>query len=308
MSETSAAPAPARGDAARLMRLAGYAAIAVAAILVVVKFVAWFATGSVAMLSSLIDSSLDAAASLVNLVAIRHALQPADREHRFGHGKAEALAGLGQAAFVAGSALFLVFEAVPRLVRPEPVTEGAFGIAVLLFSIALTLALVLFQRLVVRRSGSLAVQADSLHYQGDLMVNLAVIVAITLASFAELPRADPVFALAVAAYVLWNAWAILRGAYDSLMDREFPDDQRQRIRALALAHPEVRALHDLRTRRSGTSAFIQFHIELPADISLKRAHEISDTVEASVRAAFPKAEVIIHQDPEGVNEARATFG
>lgn len=307
MTENAASAGTGRGDVRRLMRLATRASLAVALLLVAGKLAAWFVTGSVAMLSSLIDSALDAAASLVNLIAVRHALQPADREHRFGHGKAEALAGLGQAAFVGGSALFLVFEAMSRLVRPVPVEQGAVGIAVMVASIVLTLALVLFQRHVIRRSGSFAINADSLHYRSDLLVNLAVIAALALAQFAHLPLADPLFALAIAAYVLWSAGQILRGAYDTLMDRELPDTERRRIRDLVLAHPEVRAMHDLRTRRAGTHAFIQLHLELPAGMTLERAHEISDAVEASLLAAFPGAEVIIHQDPEGVGEVRATF-
>ena len=308
MTQRAEIQGSARGDAGRLMRLASYAAVAVAVILVAVKFAAWLVTDSVALLSSLIDSGLDAVASLVNLIAIRHALQPADREHRFGHGKAEALAGLGQAAFVGGSAVFLVFEALPRLAHPQPVSAGVFGIAVMLFSIALTLALVLFQRSVIRRSGSLAVSADSLHYQSDLLVNMTVIAAIVLAQFANLPIADPVLALLIAAYVLWSAWKILRGAYDTLMDRELPDAQRRRIREIVMAHPAVRDMHDLRTRRAGTDAFIQLHIELPADISLQGAHEVSDAIERDLHAAFPQAEVLIHQDPEGVPETRQTFG
>ncbi len=308
MTKRDEIPKSTRGDAGRLMRLASYAAVSVAVILVAVKSAAWFLTDSVAVLSSLIDSGLDAVASLVNLIAIRHALQPADREHRFGHGKAEALAGLGQAGFVGGSAMFLVHEALPRLAAPQPVQEGAMGIAVMVFSIVLTLALVLFQRSVIRRSGSLAVSADSLHYQGDVLVNLAVIAAIILAQFAHLPIADPVLALVIAAYVLWSAWQILRGSYDTLMDRELPDAQRRRIREIVMAHPAVRDMHDLRTRRAGTDAFIQLHIELPADISLHDAHVISDAIELDLRAAFPEAEVLIHQDPEGVPETRQTFG
>lgn len=182
------------------------------------------------------------------------------------------------------------------------------GIAVMVFSIALTLALVLFQRSVIRRSGSLAVTADSLHYQGDVLVNLAVIAAIVLAQFAHLPVADPVLALVIAVYVLWSAWQILRGAYDTLMDRELPDAKRRRIREIVMAHPAVRDMHDLRTRRAGTDSFIQLHIELPADISLHDAHVISDAIELELHAAFPEAEVLIHQDPEGVPETRQTFG
>lgn len=294
-------------ESARLKRLATTAAVAVAAFLVAIKIVAWASTGSVALLASLIDSGLDLLASALNMIAVRHALAPADHEHRFGHGKAEALAGLGQSAFVTGSAMFLVAESIDRLIAPTPVENGLVGMGVMLISIVLTLALVLFQRSVMRRTNSLAIAADQLHYAGDLLTNVAVIVAIGLAAWFGWNSADAVGGLFVAAVIAWSAWSIFRASYDQLMDREFDDAERDRVLSVAMAHPEVRAIHDLRTRTSGSGAFIQFHIELDGTMSLFRAHRISDEVEAAVRAAFPMADVIIHQDPEGI-EAETALG
>ncbi len=309
MSAESLPPADAPSvseTTARLMRLATYASVSVATVLIALKTGAWILTESIAMLATLIDSLLDALASLVNLFAVRHALTPADREHRFGHGKAEALAALAQSAFVAGTAVLLLFQAAERLLRPRPIGETEVGIAVMIVSIVLTAGLVLFQRWVVRRTGSMAVMADSLHYKGDVLVNISVIVALLLGPWLGWPRLDPVFGIGIAIYILFNAWLIVREALDMLMDRELPDEERARIREIALAHPEVQSLHDLRTRRAGPMSFIQFHLVLDADLSLHAAHEISDAVELEVQQAFPNAEVMIHQDPSGVEEAHAT--
>jgi len=299
---------PRTDDPARLLRLATTAAVSVAVVLVLVKLVAWLITGSVAMMSTMVDSLLDAMASLLNLIAVRHALQPADREHRFGHGKAEALAGLGQSAFIAGSSVFLVLAAGQRLLEPAPLRQGATGIAVMVFSIVLTAALVQFQRYVIRRTASPAIRADSLHYVGDILVNLAVILAFLLASGFGWVLADPLFAIGIAGYILWTAWGIARRALDILMDHELPDADRERMRQIALSHPDVEDLHDLRTRSSGQQTFIQFHLELAPTLSLARAHEIADAVEAEIRAAFPGAEVLIHQDPAGLREDHAVPG
>lgn len=293
--------------AERLMKLATTTSVAVAGTLIGVKFFAWIVTDSVSILSTLIDSLLDVAASLVNLMAVRHALTPADHEHRFGHGKAEPLAALGQSAFIAGSACLLLFEASRRLLHPVAVSNGSIGIAVMVFSIVLTVALVLFQRSVVRRTGSFAIQADSLHYKGDVLINGSVIVSLLLAEQLGWRYADPLFGGAIAVYILMIAWSIARGALDMLMDREMPDEDRRRIRELALAHPEVREMHDLRTRLSGPYAFIQLHLEMDGSLKLMRAHEIADQVEAEIVAAFPGAEVIIHQDPEGLPEPHQDY-
>ncbi len=294
-------------EAARLMQRATIASVLVALSLVAAKAVAWWQSGSVAMLGALMDSGLDVLASAFNFLAVRHAVTPADAEHRFGHGKAEALAGLVQAGLVSVSAVFLTWESVSRLRHPEPVTGDILGIAVILFSIAMTLGLVAYQRRIVRLTASVAIRADNLHYVGDLLMNTAVIAALVMTAQFGLLWFDGVIGLAIAAIIAWSAISIIRGSYDQLMDREFNDADRARIRDIACAHRDVRAIHDLRTRRSGVATFIQFHLELDPDMRLSRAHEISDEVEAAVMAAFPGAEVMIHQDPAGleVNPALA---
>src|SRR5882672_6476286 len=291
----------------RLRRMASYASVAVATLLIAVKFAAWLETGSVALLSSLVDSLLDIAASLVNLVAVRHAMSPADREHRFGHGKAEPLAVLGQSAFITGSAMLLLAEAVRRLIWPVPVGNPPAGIAVMIFSITVTVGLVLYQRYVVRRTGSIAITADELHYRSDLILNIGVIVALVLGSALDQPLLDPLFGAAIGVWIVYSAVRLARLSLFQLMDQELPDDEREKIRAIAQSHPDVVAAHDLRTRVAGPTAFIQIHIEMNGTLSLIRAHEISDEVEAKLRAAYPNAEIIIHQDPEGIEEPRSKF-
>ena len=297
----------AAADAGRLMRLATYASVTVAGILIVAKLGAWVATDSVAVLSSLIDSILDALASLINLVAVHHATTPADKEHRFGHGKAESIAGLGQAAFVAGSAIFLIFESIPRLMAPRPIAYGEAGIAVMVLAVVLTLALVRFQMHVVRKTGSVAIGADSLHYRTDLLVNLAIIGSLMLSAFGGRDWVDPVVAMIIALYILYSAARIAGAALDGLMDHEFPLDDRRRILDIAGAHALVKGVHDLRTRRSGLQPFIQLHLELSGAMSLHDAHVVSDQVEAAIMAAFPGAEVMIHQDPDDIVEAMPDF-
>ncbi len=295
------------GPNGRLMRLATYASVSVAGVLIVIKAGAWLVTDSVVILSSLIDSLLDSMASLINLFAVRQALMPADFEHRFGHGKAESLAGLGQAAFIAGSALFLIFEATSRLFTPREVTHGELGIGVMVVSIVLTFVLVRFQSYVVRRTGSSAIRADSLHYRADLLVNLGIIGSLVAVSELGWTIVDPIFAIAIAFYIIYTAWGIARGALSSLMDREVPEQTRQRILDIVHAHPRVKGIHDLRTRMSGTQPFIQLHLELDGEISLSDAHTISDEVEARIMAEFPGGEVIIHQDPEGLFEPPPSY-
>ena len=286
----------------RLRLRATYASLAAAAVLIAVKFVAWTSTGSVALLSSLVDSTVDAAASLVIFVAVRQAALPPDREHRFGHGKAEPLAALGQAAFLLGSALFLIAEAVRRLIAPEPIENTEIGVAVMLFSLFVTIGLVAYQRHVVRRTGSLAINADSLHYSSDVLMNLSVIATLLIQSALAVPIIDPLFGGAVGAYIIYGAARIARLGLTQLMDRELPDAERARVRRIAESHPEVTAVHDIRTRGAGPTAFIQLHIEMDGAMTLLRAHEISDTVEQELRAAFPHAEIIIHADPAGIEE------
>src|SRR6267378_1591338 len=280
----------------RLRRLATYASVAVAAVLISVKFAAWLETGSVALLSSLVDSLLDIVASLVNLIAVRHAMSPADREHRFGHGKAEPLAVLGQSAFIIGSAMLLFAEAVRRLIWPVRVDNPPAGVAVMVFSIVVTLGLVFYQRYVVRRTGSIAITADELHYRSDLILNMGVIIALVLGSALDIPILDPLFGAAIGVWIVYSAVRLTRLSLFQLMDHELPDDERENIRAIAQSHPEVVAAHDLRTRIAGPTAFIQLHIEMDGAMSLIRAHEISDEVEAKLRAAYPHAEIRIQRE------------
>lgn len=283
-----------------LMRRATYASVAVAFTLIVTKAAAWALTDSVAVLSSLLDSLLDVAASLLNLVAVRHALTPPDREHRFGHGKAEPLAGLAQGAFITGSALLIAVEAAHRFAAPRPPAHPEIGVGVMVLSMALTLALVFYQRRVIRLTGSTAISADALHYGGDILMNGSVILSLALSAWLGLPDLDPLFGLAIAGYILYSVWRIVAVSLDRLMDRELPEADRVRIRTLVLRHPDVRSVHDLRTRSSGSDVFIQLHLEMDGKLPLSRAHEIADQVELEVQAAYPTAEITIHQEPVGL--------
>jgi len=286
--------------AGTLMHRAAIASVSVAVLLVVIKTVAYFASNSVALLASLADSALDLFTSCLNLFAIRQALTPADAEHRFGHGKAEPLAGLAQGAFIVASALFLVIQAAGRIVTPEPIDNSILALAVMFVSIVVTIMLVLYQRHVVNRTGSLAVHSDNTHYASDLATNLGVVLAIVLSAWLDWKLADPIVTLGAAAIMVWGAWSVWHASFDQLMDRELPDAARARIRQIVLGHGAVRSLHDLRTREAGLSTFIQVHIEMDPAMSLAEAHDVSDEVEQDLLAAYPGAEVIIHQDPAGL--------
>jgi len=288
------------------MRMATYASTSVAIVLILIKTVAWMMTDSLSLLATLIDSCLDALASLINLLAVRHALVPADKEHRFGHGKAEALAGLGQATFITGSALFLVLESVSHLWNPLPISSMPVGVGVMVISMLATFGLLVFQKHVIRKTGSTAIKADHLHYKTDLLVNAGVIAALLLAVYGW-PGFDPLFAILIAVYILYSAWEIARESLDLLMDRELPDEERAKIKAIARNHPQTRGMHDLRTRKSGTTVFIQLHLELDDGLTLLQAHAIADDVEARILAEYPGAEVIIHEDPASLMEPRPEF-
>lgn len=295
---------PASEEVARLLRRATYASVAVATTLVAAKLVAYLATGSVAVLSALADSLLDMLASLVNLVAVRHALQPADSEHRFGHGKAEPLAGLAQAIVIAASAGYVLVEAAQRLVAPVPVEHPEIGIAVAVGSAVATIALVRYQGYVVKRTGSLAITADALHYRADLFLNGGVVLALVLGMWLDWRFLDPMFAVALATIILVSAWAIVRQSFDMLMDRELPDEERDRIKSLVLEDAQVMGIHGLRTRKSGQSLFVQLDMEVDGSMSLARAHAIAASAAARIETAFPGADVMIHQDPKA-REGRA---
>lgn len=289
------------------MTAAGYASVGVALTLIGLKLWAWFATGSVAMLSSLADSLLDLLASGITLFAVKVAVSPADREHRFGHGKSEGIAGLVQAVIITGSAAYVCFRAIERLLAPSSVESPGVGIGVMLISLALTISLVAFQRFVVQRTGSLAIAADAVHYRSDILTNIAVLAAIYLSSTWGLHIFDPLLGLLVVALILWSVAIIVREALDVLLDRELPDEDRLRISEIVRAHPEVFGLHDMRTRSAGATKFVQFHLELDPKLRLSDAHVICDSVEREVRQIYPAAEVLIHADPYGLAEKRDPF-
>jgi ferrous-iron efflux pump FieF len=288
----------------RLTRLATTASVSVAAILAVAKLAAAFLTGSVAILSLLIDSLADLVASGVTFVAVRIAQQPPDQMHRFGHGKAEALAALVQAALVAGTASFVLIEALRRMLRPVPVEGDAIGIAVIIFSLVATVGLVLLQRYVVARTGSPAIAADRLHFTSDLLTNAAVLVSLLITARYKLPIIDPLMGAFVALVLLRGTIGIGRRAINELMDRELPTSHRAEIERIVMAHPEVAGIHDLRSRQAAGTRFIEFHIELDGAMNVRDAHKVTDALEHELAAAFPDSEVIIHQEPAGLTDER----
>lgn len=292
----SATLSGAKHDYGKLVRWASTASVVTASTLILIKTGAWFATNSVSVLASLVDSLMDVAASLVNLFALRYALRPPDEDHRFGHGKAESLAGLGQAAFIAGSALFLLLNAADRFINPREIEETAIGVGVMFVGIVMTGGLLAFQRYVVLRTGSLAVRADALHYRTDLLANLATLIVL-LAASAGYDLLDPVLASIIAFYVLYSAWQIGFSAVHTLMDRELDANVHQQIQGLALETPGVLGVHDLRTRQAGQRVMVQLHLDMDKDWTLDQAHTVTKTVEYKIRALFADSDIIIHQDP-----------
>lgn len=298
-----------RGEALRWLLLASYGSVVVAVLLILAKAVAWWLGGSVSLLGSLLDSVMDSMASVINALAVRYALVPADDEHRFGHGKAEFLAALAQSGFILASAAMLLVHCVGRLVepQPEPITHTGLGVAVTLFSLACTLVLVSVQARAIRLTGSTAIRADSLHYRSDILLNATVVIA--LLGSVRYPVVDAALGGGIALYIARGAWQIGLEAFHHLMDRELPPEVDREILALCEAQPGVSGVHGLRTRRSGHHYLIQLHLEFPDDTPLLAAHEIADGVETAIRARFPGADVMIHQDPESVAAAeRETQG
>ena len=295
------------GDQARrdrLLRLATTVSVSVASTLAVLKLAAWLVTGSAAILSSLLDSLVDVAASGILLISVRHALRPPDRSHRYGHGKAEPLGAIAQAAFVGGSALLLIFESAGRFITPAPIVEVPLGIAVMSISLVATVLLVVFQRGVARRTGSTAIEADRLNYVGDTATSLVVLAVLVIGQQPGWLWLDPAAAIGVALWLLLSAARIARRAVDHLMDRELPQEERVRIAAIVRADPEVAGLHDLRTRSAGGTRFIELHVEMDGSLTLWQAHTVCDRLEAALSSAFPDAEVILHQEPAGLDDER----
>ena len=297
-------PNPAEERSIRLRRQAATGSICLAGFLVVAKLVAALITDSVAVLSTLLDSLADLAAATITVLCVRQSVRPPSHSFRFGRSKAEPLSALGQAAFIAGSGLFIIIEAASRLVDPQPLQATEVGAAVMVLALVLTGMLVAFQRYVVRETESPAIAADSLNYTGDLVTGLTVLTTLVVVEYTGLTWLDPVAGLGVALYLLRNAFGIGRDAVNMLMDQELPAEERQRVGQIVLADAEVRGMHDLRTRSAGTRRFIELHLEIDGRLSLERAHEITDRIEAALMRAFPSAEVIIHQEPAGLQDRR----
>ena len=289
---------------ARLLRLATRASVAVASLLIVTKAIAWWLSGSISMLAGLTDSLLDGVTSFLNLLAVHYALRPADDDHRYGHGKAESLAGMAQALFIGVSAVLIAVQAVERLKNPEPVGAPWIGIGVIVFSLLMTVALLVLQHRVIKATGSNAVRADSLHYRSDLMLNGSLLLALVLASVG-FPQLDAWFGLGIAVYILWSAIQIGRESFAVLMDQELPSDVSENMLKLACSVPGVLGAHDLRTRISGNIWFVQFHLELPGELTLSAAHILCDRAADAITKVYPRAEVLVHADPKEVVKSRA---
>jgi cation diffusion facilitator family transporter len=281
---------------ARLLRLATRASVAVACTLIIAKAIAWWLSGSVSMLAGLTDSALDGVTSMLNLLAVHYALRPADDDHRYGHGKAESLAGMAQALFIGGSAVLIAFQAYERIQHPEPLGAPWLSIGVIVFSLLLTAALLTLQHRVIKQTGSNAVRADSLHYRSDMLLNGSILLALILAGMG-FHQLDAWFGLGIAGYILWSAIQIARESFSVLMDEELPIDVSQHMLELACSVPGVLGAHDLRTRISGNHWFVQLHLELPGELTLSVAHGISDQAADAIHKAYPRAEVLVHADP-----------
>jgi ferrous-iron efflux pump FieF len=281
------------------MSRAALASAGLAALLVVAKAWAAWTTNSTAMLGSLADTGLDLIASLTTLLGIRIAAIPADRDHRFGHGKAEALVALAQVMLITVSAVGIAWRAIDRLISGAETQEMAAGIFVSLIAIAFTFLLLWYQRLVIARTGSVAIKTDNLHYKADFFLNLAVIVALILDQQFSVRGADALFGIAIAAWLVWTSFHASGDAINQLMDREWPEEERQEFLAAATEFSELKGLHDMRTRKSGTLRFVQFHVWVPAHWTVQEAHDRLDSVEEALQERFPGTEILIHVDPEG---------
>lgn len=278
------------------LSLASTAAVMVATLLVAAKSWGWLQTHSVSMLASLIDSSTDLLVSFLSFLAVRYALKPADEDHPFGHGKAEALAAMAQALMITGSAIYLLLNAVDQMIDPRPLETIELGLYAMLFSLVMTLILVAIQQVAIRRTGSVAIKADAMHYTSDILSNAAVLLTMLLLinGYAGI---DPWVGLLVAAFVLWSAWKIALGSLDQLMDKQLPPTIEEQIVALAMEVEGVLRVHQLKSRQSGGLYFVQMYVDLTPTLPLYEAHGIGDQVRDRICLVFPNAEVLVHEEP-----------
>ena len=281
----------------RLLKQATYASVATASVLILAKLIVWFMTGSMSLLATLLDSTMDVLASLITLFAVRIAITPADDDHHFGHGKAEQLAVLAQSAFIGGSAVVLLLNTLDRITGDDIIVENErIGVAVMIFSLLATVALLAFQRHVIKQTDSPAIKSDSLHYQVDLLTNIAVLLALA-GSGLGYTQMDNILALLIGAYMLFSVRTLAWEAIKQLMDQALPEEDLREIERRALSIDGVLGIHNVRTRVSGTTPFIEMHLDLLADITLDDAHEIGARAKRAVLDYLPDADVMFHLDP-----------
>jgi ferrous-iron efflux pump FieF len=280
----------------KLNRIAGVVAISVASFLVLIKLFAWIQTDSLSIFSSLIDSSLDVATSLINFLAISYALKPADEDHPYGHESIEDIVGLVQASLIFGSAFFICYEGIQRFIDPVAVEENLLGIQIMLVSILLTTALVIYQKIIIKRTKSLVVESDSAHYVSDIFSGILIIISLFLTKNSALYFLDPLLGLLIAGFISYSAYGIGKRAFDNLMNKEISAEDKGKVIALIEANKNHNGFHDFKTRCSGNKIFIQFDLELDGNLSLQRAHDISDEVMADIMNLYPNSEVVIHFD------------
>lgn len=287
-----------------LKKCAAGASLFVSIMLIVLKFVAFIKTDSLAVFSSLIDSVTDLFASFISGVAVYFSMKPANCKHRYGYGKSEALSALLQAIFVGASGVFVIFDGINRLFNPVEVAQTGVGIYVMLFSIFSTVLLVLFQTYVANKTNSLAIKADRAHYVVDFLTNGAVVISLVLVELFDFVYFDVIAALFISVYLIYNAYDLGKESIEQITDIELSDEIRSNIESLAKSCEGVMGVHDLRTRNAGDIYYIELHVEMDGDISLYNAHIITDKVERLLIETYPNSQIIIHQDPLGVDEAR----
>jgi cation diffusion facilitator family transporter len=299
---------PVPEDATRaqaLKTMSAHVTLAVALVLVVAKTAGWVMTGSIALLASAVDALVDTGASVVTLLGVRYAQRPPDRDHRFGHGKGEAVAAFTQATFLAGAAAVLAFQSLERLVSPTPLDALEFGVVLIAGSLVVATGLVTMQTWVVRRTRSTAIAADRAHYLTDIALNVAVLAALAVTKVTGWTRADPAFALAISAYMLSNAYGIAHDALEQLLDQELPREERRKIKETVRACAGVRDIHDLRTRFSGDRTFVEYHLEVDPGLTVDIGHAIGDATEDAVRRLLPgTVEATAHVEPHGIVDER----
>ncbi|MBT5074964.1 MAG: cation diffusion facilitator family transporter [Kordiimonadaceae bacterium] len=286
-----------KSEAEKLLKRATTASVSVAITLIGLKTWGYVESGSVAIFGTLLDSVMDSLSSIIIFAAVRFSMVPADEDHRFGHGKAEAIAGLLQAFVITVTSIILLYEVVDKFINPVKLEKTNLGIGIIILSIVLTALLVIYQRYVTKRTGSVAIEADGMHYTGDILLNLGVAISLVLGGYFSMTYADPAFGAVACLYLLHSARQVFRASTDVLMDKEMSEEERANIESIIRTHTEVVDIHELRTRRSGLNIFIQFHMELEQDISLYDAHIISDQVEATLMKTYQNSEILIHADP-----------